>query len=699
MKEEMKYRRPWYILLPLLMVMAYFTTQCKSSSRPLSKEELILQMIYKQSQTYHYNPPIINDDFSKKAYDQYLDNMDSGKRFLTKADLKAMESYRLMLDDQFKEGKLDFFEKSNEIINAAVAKTEAYYKEFIEKDFNLEQEESIELDPDKRTWPDNDKELKEFWRKSMKYDFISKYYDDLAALEKDKKTRSKDSIFYDIRKEIRENMENWYKRLNAITRSDRFELYVNSLIHVYDPHTDFLNPKEKEDFNITMSGKLEGIGARLQADHEYTKVTSIVPGGPAWKQKELEANDIITGVQQEGKDVVDIKGMLIDDVVKMIRGKKGTKVTLKVKKPDGSLKDITIVRDEVIMDEGFARSALVSVDSVLKNVGYIKLPKFYADFENPNGASCAKDVQKELRKLRGAGAQSLILDLRNNGGGSLQEVVEMAGLFFKDGPVVQVRDRERISPYADSDPGVDFDGPVAVLVNSNSASASEILAACLQDYKRAVIIGGEPTFGKGSVQRFINFDRMPGNDEFKPLGEMKITIQKYYRVNGGSVQLKGVEPDILIPDAYSYIENGEKEYENPMPYDVIKSLNPEQEVFRISNFDELKEKSKERVKSNQDLSLIDEQARKFKEMRDKTTYPLNFNKFKKEMDLRKEESKKYEQIGKNPIQGLKADNLKEDLSYINMDSSRVGRNEDFLKSITKDLYIMESINVLNDIRK
>lgn len=699
MKEEMKYRRPWYILLPLVMVMAYFTTQCKSSSRPLNKEELILQMIYKQSQTYHYNPPVINDDFSKKAYDQYLDNMDSGKRFLTKADLKAMESYRLMLDDQFKEGKLDFFEKSNEIINAAVAKTEAYYKEFIEKDFNLEQEESIELDPDKRTWPDNDKELKEFWRKSMKYDFISKYYDDLAALEKDKKTRSKDSIFYDIRKEIRENMENWYKRLNAITRSDRFELYVNSLIHVYDPHTDFLNPKEKEDFNITMSGKLEGIGARLQADHEYTKVTSIVPGGPAWKQKELEANDIITGVQQEGKDVVDIKGMLIDDVVKMIRGKKGTKVTLKVKKPDGSLKDITIVRDEVIMDEGFARSALVSVDSVLKNVGYIKLPKFYADFENPNGASCAKDVQKELRKLKSEGAQSLILDLRNNGGGSLQEVVEMAGLFFKDGPVVQVRDRERISPYADSDPGVDFDGPVAVLVNSNSASASEILAACLQDYKRAVIIGGEPTFGKGSVQRFINFDRMPGNDEFKPLGEMKITIQKYYRVNGGSVQLKGVEPDILIPDTYTYIENGEKEYENPMPYDVIKSLQPEQEVFRISNMDELKDKSKERVKSNQELSLIDEQARKFKEMRDKTTYPLNFSKFKKEMDQRKEESKKYEQIGKNPIQGLKADNLKEDLSYINMDSSRVGRNEDFLKSISKDLYIMESINVLKDIRK
>ncbi|MBK9961109.1 MAG: carboxy terminal-processing peptidase [Saprospiraceae bacterium] len=695
----MKYRRPWYILLPLLMVMAYFTTQCKSSSRPLSKEELILQMIYKQSQTYHYNPPLINDDFSKKAYDQYLDNMDSGKRFLTKADLKAMESYRLMLDDQFKEGKLDFFEKSNEIINAAVAKTELYYKEFIEKEFNLDQEEMIELDPDKRTWPENDKELKEYWRKSMKYDFISKYYDDLAALEKEKKTRPKDSMFYDIKKEIRENMDNWYKRLNAITRSDRFELYVNSLIHIYDPHTDFLNPKEKEDFNITMSGKLEGIGARLQADHEYTKVTSRVPGGPAWKQKELEANDIITGVQQEGKDIVDIKGMLIDDVVKMIRGKKGTKVTLKVKKPDGSLKDITIVRDEVIMDEGFARSALVGVDSILKNVGYIKLPKFYADFENPNGASCAKDVQKELRKLRGAGAQSLILDLRNNGGGSLQEVVEMAGLFFKDGPVVQVRDRERISPYADSDPGVDFDGPVAILVNSNSASASEILAACLQDYKRAVIIGGEPTFGKGSVQRFINFDRMPGNDEFKPLGEMKITIQKYYRVNGGSVQLKGVEPDILIPDAYSYIENGEKEYENPMPYDVIRSLNPEQEVFRISNIDELKEKSKERVKSNQDLSLIDEQARKFKEMRDKTTYPLNFTKFKKEMDLRKEESKKYEQIGKNPIQGLKADNLKEDLSYINMDSSRVGRNEDFLKSITKDLYIMESINVLNDIRK
>lgn len=691
----MNSKKSWFVVFPVLMGLFYLTSQCRTSDPPGSKEELLLQLLYKQSQMYHYQPPVIDDAFSEKAFDLYLKNMDAGKRFLTKKDIEQLLPYKKLVDDHFKAGNLELFEKSITIMEAAVKKTEAYYKEFLEQDVDFSANGEIELDSDKRDWAAGDQELKDYWKQSMRYDFLSRYYE---AVYEDHKTdsMSKDSVIAEIKTDIRESLEGWFKRMNRLTREDRFEIFANSLVHLYDPHTDYLTPKEKEDFNINMSNKLEGIGARLQTEKEYTKVSSIVPGGPAWKQKELEANDIILGVQQEGKEMVDIKDMFIDEVVKMIRGKKGTKVTLKVKKTDGLVKEITIVRDEVIMDEGVARSALIQVEGQENPVGYLRLPRFYANFENPSGASCARDVQTELKKLTAEGAKSLIFDLRNNGGGSLQEVVEMSGLFFEKGPVVQVRDRDRISPYQDTDPGVEFSGPVVVLVNSNSASASEILAACLQDYKRAVIIGSGSTFGKGSVQRFVNFDRIPGNDEFKPLGEMKVTIQKYYRVNGGSVQLKGVEPDIILPDAYSYVEMGEKEYEFPMPYDVIKSLEPTQQTFQLNDVKKLAEKSKERTKNNKDFQMVEEQAKVLKQLRDKTKYPLKFEQFKSEMEQRKAASKKYDFEKRQALEGFKTQNLNADLSYIQMDSSRIGRNEEFLKSIQKDIYIAESMQVLAD---
>jgi len=428
-----------------------------------------------------------------------------------------------------------------------VIRAEKYFNEYIEMPFNFEVVDSIESEEEKMAWATDENELKSRWKKSINYEFLSRYYDEKKSLEKDKKSKAEDTIFAEIRKEVKENMESWFKRLKEIKKSDRFEMYLNTLAHLYDPHTDYFSPKDKEDFNINMSGKLEGIGARLQTDKEYTKVASIVPGGPAWKQKELEANDILLGVQQKDQEPVDIKGMKIDEVVKIVRGKKGTTVILKVKKPNGTVKDITIIRDEVIMDEGFARSSMLKYDSVASNIGYIKLPKFYADFDNPGGPSAAKDIAKELEKLKAEGATSVILDLRNNGGGSLQEVVDMSGLFIEQGPIVQVKNRSNVSPYNDTDHSVQFDGPMVILINNNSASASEIIAACLQDYKRAVIVGGGHSFGKGTVQRFINLDRAvntnaldvadaSGNKiEMKPLGELKITIQKYYRINGGSV--------------------------------------------------------------------------------------------------------------------------------------------------------------------
>ena len=695
----MNSKKAWFIFFPFIMVALIFSVQCRTSSDSISREQLIIQTLFKQSQNFHYNPVKVDDDFSKKAFHDFLDNMDPGKRFLTKKDLQSIEKYKTLLDDYFKNGSLEFLQNFHEILMRSVNKTEAYYKDILSQDLlQGSSNETIEIDPEKREWASDDKELKKLWNQSIRYDFNSRYYEAMSDLEKDKKTRPQDSIVMEIKKDIQESYENYFERIRSSKESDRFEVYVNTLLHLYDPHTEYFSPRDKENFNITMSGKLEGIGARLTTEKEYTKVASIVPGGPAWKQKELEANDIIMAVKQDKEEFVDIKGMNIDDVVKQIRGKKGTSVTLKVKKSNNDIKEITIVREEVIMDEGYARSAIVTTDSLSEKVGYLRLPRFYADFESSNGVSCAKDVAKELKKLIAEGAKSLVFDLRNNGGGSLQEVVEMAGLFIKDGSVVQVRDREKVIPYNDTDDRVVFDGPVAVLINSNSASASEILAACLQDYKRAVIIGGENTFGKGTVQRFINLDRIPGYDQFKPLGELKITIQKYYRVSGGSVQLKGVEPDILIPDIYRYLDNGEKEYEHPLEYDVIAPNTTAKVDNPVQNYSELKGNSQMRIASIPEFKLIDEQAQRYKKMKDDSTFPLQYNQFKTLMDKRKEESKKFEQIGKSELSNLIAYNLNTDKNYINSDSSRIGRNEDFIKNIRKDLAILESLNVLKDIK-
>ncbi|MFN8279318.1 MAG: carboxy terminal-processing peptidase [Saprospiraceae bacterium] len=694
----MNSKKAWFFLLPVITLIAFFSAQCRTVSDPVTREQLILQLLYKQSQQFHYNPVKIDDAFSREAYKDFINNMDGGKRFLTQKDLRALDKYNTLLDDAFAEGTLEFFNKFQEIFMKSLDKTEAYYKEILNTDLMDSKDESIVVDPDKRDYATDDKDLKEVWRRNIRYDFFNRYYEAMEDLEKDKKTRPKDSIIADIKKDIRESYENYFERIRKARDADRFEVYVNSLLHVYDPHTEYFSPKDKENFNINMSGKLEGIGARLQAEKEYTKVVSIVPGGPAWKQKELENNDIIMAVKQAGQEFVDIKGMNIDDVVQQIRGKKGTIVTLKVKKATNEIKEITITRDEVIMDEGYARSALVATDSTGEKVGYIRLPKFYSQFESTNGVSCARDVDKELRKLVAEGAKSLIFDLRNNGGGSLQEVVEMSGLFFKNGSVVQVRDKDRTNSYSDSDSGVSFDGPMVVLVNSNSASASEIFAACMQDYKRAVIVGGENTFGKGSVQRFINLDRINGFDQFKPLGELKITIQKYYRVSGGSVQLKGVEPDVLLPDAYRYIDNGEKEYEHPLSYDVIGANATAVIDHPVSNYEQLRENSKLRTTANSEFILIDKQAQSYKQMKDDSIIPLKYDKYKEKMDDRKAQSKQFENIGKQEIAGLYTYNLKADMDYINFDSSRIGRNEEFLKTIRKDPSILESIQILRDIK-
>jgi len=668
------------------------------------KEKLILKAVLTMMQQVHFKNPPLDDNFSHRLYDTYMDRLDGMKRFLIMEDLDLLDDYQDSLDDLIRTDDLKFFEISYKLINNSIEKTRKWYPELLSQPFDFTIKDSIETDGEKRSYAKDDAELKEFWRSYLKYETLTRLSDKIKEQETATEVpeggkKSIAELEADARKDVLEVFDEWYERMDKVRRSDRFEMYVNSITNVYDPHSDYFNPKEKEDFDINMSGRLEGIGARLQMDGDFTKVVAIIPGGPAWKQKELEVDDKIFKVQQETEtEPVDVTGWLVDEVVTLVRGPKGTKVSLTVRKTDGSVREITILRDEVILDEGFAKSAILELEGEVGNVGYITLPKFYADFENPNGRSCAEDVEIEVKKLMQANVKGIILDLRNNSGGSLNDVVQMTGLFIEDGPIVQVKGRDA-APYVlkDKDEKVVYTGPLVVMVNTQSASASEILAAAIQDYGRGVIVGSRSTFGKGTVQRFFDLDKtISGFDEFKPLGDVKITLQKFYRVNGGSTQLKGVTPDINLPDNQQYIDSGEKEMEYPMEWTEIAPVQFGQDIVDLHKMDQLKAKSDARIKASPQFSKVITNALRIKDIRNESVVPLQLDEFRALDIAREEESKEFKKsFGK--IDKLKTENLAIDLQSIQVDSSKVGRNEVWLETMGKDIYLEETLLIMKDL--
>ena len=668
------------------------------------KEKLILKAVLTMMQQVHFKNPPLDDNFSHRLYDTYMDRLDGMKRFLIMEDLDLLDDYQDSLDDLIRNEDLKFFEISYKLINNSIEKTRKWYPELLSQPFDFTIKDSIETDGEKRSYAKDDAELKEFWRSYLKYETLTRLSDKIKEQETATEVpeggkKSIAELEADARKDVLEVFDEWYERMDKVRRSDRFEMYVNSITNVYDPHSDYFNPKEKEDFDINMSGRLEGIGARLQMDGDFTKVVAIIPGGPAWKQKELEVDDKIFKVQQETEtEPVDVTGWLVDEVVTLVRGPKGTKVSLTVRKTDGSVREITILRDEVILDEGFAKSAILELEGEVGNVGYITLPKFYADFENPNGRSCAEDVEIEVKKLMQANVKGIILDLRNNSGGSLNDVVQMTGLFIEDGPIVQVKGRDA-APYVlkDKDEKVVYTGPLVVMVNTQSASASEILAAAIQDYGRGVIVGSRSTFGKGTVQRFFDLDKtISGFDEFKPLGDVKITLQKFYRVNGGSTQLKGVTPDINLPDNQQYIDSGEKEMEYPMEWTEIAPVQFGQDIVDLHKMDQLKAKSDARIKASPQFSKVITNALRIKDIRNESVVPLQLDEFRALDIAREEESKEFKKsFGK--IDKLKTENLAIDLQSIQVDSSKVGRNEAWLETMGKDIYLEETLLIMKDL--
>jgi carboxyl-terminal processing protease len=692
----MKLKNIFFVVAPFIFVATGFYMKAQDEG-----ESILLQAVNMSLQGAHYDPPLVDDAFSQKAFDLYLKNIDGNKRLLLASDTVQLVNYRNEIDNEINDGTYKLFNLSLELIQKQTKSTEGYFEEFLEHPFSFIENEEVNLGED-MPFAKDETELRDRWRKYLKYSVLSRLHDDIIAQEKaiEKSDtiftpKSYDSLEYHARKNVLKTHRDWYKRLNRLDRKDRLALYINSITAVYDPHTNYFPPEQKEDFDIQMSGQLEGIGAQLQEKDGYIKITNIIPGGPSSLQGELMTNDLILKVKQEGGEPVEIIDWRINDAVKIIRGKKGTKVTLTVRKPDGSVKNITITRDVVVLEETYAKSLILHDQDNVKT-GYIYLPTFYADFQNPRGRFSWKDVKVEVEKLKATGIKGIILDLRNNGGGSLDDVVKMGGLFIDQGPIVQVKEKGRQAQVLeDRYPGAEWDGALVIIINEFSASASEIMAAAMQDYGRAVIVGSSSSHGKGTVQRFLNLNQTLRNKNLPDLGSVKLTIQKFYRINGDATQLKGVSSDVVLPDNYMYIKTGENENDYAMAWDQISSSKYETKPLDAHN--KAIKKSQVRVKKNETFNLIEENARRWELQRETNTFPLSLEAYKAQEVKEKKEGEKYEALNKIVINGFVVKNIPSDLALINSEESRVKRNEEWIKGIAKDPYVYEALQIIEDL--
>lgn len=671
------------------------------SNKPFSGDEPLLKRLMITLNGQHYAPQTINDDFSKKAFENVLENLDGGKQFFTLADIQSLKRYETQIDDQINSGRFDFFDTAWNLMMARLDNIEPWILEPLKSPIPMDGKGVFEVSQENKNYLKDIESLKDYWTRWTHYQVLDRVYrkkkqqEDLQK-SKDSSVKLKimpfDSIELKARTETKSFVENWFKRWRKMDRQDKLAFYANTIAEIYDPHTNYFPPADKENFDISMTGKLEGIGATLSERDGYIKVERIVPGSASYKQGELKAGDLILKVAQGDAEAVDVVDMKLDDAIQLIRGKKGTEVRLTVKKPDGVIKVIPIIREVVVIEETYARSAIILHNK--KRFGIIQLPSFYADFNSRGrGRNSAGDVRLEVEKLKEENVDGIILDLRNNGGGSLADAIEMSGLFIASGPIVQVKDSEgNINAANDFNPTTLYSGPLVVLTNAYSASASEILAAALQDYKRAIIMGTKSTFGKGTVQTMVALNG--GKTEVFPrgFGELKVTIQKFYRINGGTTQLKGVEPDVVIPDAYDEVDRGEKEMNYHLAYDEIPSA--KYSNYSTKDYQEAIKRGQKWVKSNEYFGMVSNRSKQIQKIRQGMTYSLNLDGYAKQQeDLEKADEvfKKYQY----KVQFDTVLSLKRDLSEVAGDSIKYAQRANWPKTYLKDATLDAAIEVLS----
>jgi carboxyl-terminal processing protease len=725
-------KRNYKILLVvtfLSLSLLAFKSNYANSADP-DKDKLLLELLTFVLEKGHYSPVTMDDEFSKGVYKDYLEALDPSKRFFLQSDIDEFSKYELELDDELQNKDLTFFDLTYTRLMKRIDESKSIYKSVLGQPFDYKVDESFNANYEKMPYAKNATELTERWRKQIKLSTLSSLVDRLeiqennGKVDKDLKEAAapvnpdaafqenvnqvkkevaadagKVKTFEELEKDTRESsvksLDEYFGFIKDLDRNDYFSVYLNTITARFDPHTNYLAPEEKERFDVSISGKLEGIGARLQKKNDYTEISELISGGPAWRGKQLEAGDVVIKVAQGNQQAVDVVGMRLDDVVKKIKGPKGTEVRLTVKKVDGTIKVISIIRDIVEIEETYAKSSIVEKNGL--KYGVIYLPKFYIDFENKDGRDAGKDIALEVSRLKKEGVNGIVLDVRDDGGGSLSTVVDIAGLFIEEGPIVQIKSAgKRKEVLYDRDKKIEWDGPLVIMVNSFSASASEILAAAIQDYKRGIIIGSKQTYGKGTVQNVIDLNQFVRSSSAGDLGALKTTTQKFYRINGGSTQLEGVSSDVVMPDRYAYLKMGERDVHNAMPWDKI---DPAQYGVWTNNknFNQAIANSKNRIAQNAQFQLVEDNAKWIDSRSEDYVYSLNIDKFKLAQKQIEEKAKKYKPL-QNYKNNLKFSSLPYESEVMAKDSALKEKRDRWHESLSKDIYVEEALNVLDDLQ-
>lgn len=691
----------------ILLVFCTFVLLWQSHSTPICAQEqdqvdpkrnrLIGYMVSRQLPSLHFSDKEMDDTLAEAAFDLYIKQLDYQKRFLLKKDVEQLQAFALFIDDNLKRGTISLPDAGYAIMGERISQVEQMVEQLLTRRFDPHTRGSLETDPDKIDYVSDLGQLKERWRKILQVQLNNRFLDLEEDQAKATEKKSTEELWKETYERVAKSNRNFFHRLHQETLQDHYDRFFNAVTRAFDPHTNYIPPAGKEQFDISMRGSLEGIGALLREDDGLIKVVRIIPGSASAKQGRLEAEDVILQVAEGAEEPVDVTDMRLSDAVRLIRGPKGTEVRLTVKKADGAKEVIPIIRDVVEIEETFVKSLVLAEPGGMK-IGYIFIPSFYRDFERngaEGGRNSSEDARVELAKLVKQGVKGVILDLRNNGGGALVDAVEVAGLFIDHGPVVTVKNSngsERI--LRDESYGIDYDGPLVVLVNKFSASASEIVAGALQDYGRAVIMGDEYTHGKGTVQTIIDLNEnipLLQLKKYEDLGALKVMIQKFYRVTGGSTQYKGVEPDIVLPSLFKHIESGERYLEYSLPWDSIDPVKFEPYAKR-PDIDKLRQKSLSRVAKAEAFQMIVEESEKAVQRAKETEVSLDIDETRAKLE---EARKAREHIGAFYKRYREDDGDDDDFQVDTATAEE--KKQEWADEVREDPYVREAGNVVRDI--
>ena len=697
---------PVFLVLTAASLFVAFQSQGKNDhDNPKSKYAKTLRNVGIYLEDGHYSPKKIDDSFSKIVLKKFTQDLDDDRNVFLQTDIDDFnKKFGDKIDDEIHGSEILSFFTINDLYIKRRDESFVIVKNLLEKPFDFNTNENVELDREKAVYPKSEVERIEVWRKNIKYAVLGKFVE--LQEEREKNKAKKDFIFKadsSLEREAREYINKRMERTVANKKvhesiDENFSTFINAITLSMDPHTDYFPPIDKRSFDEQMSGSFFGIGAQLKDDDGKIKIASLINGMPAKISGEIAVDDEIIKIGEGKAEPVDVTGYSTTDAVKLIRGaQKGSEVRLTIKKVDGTIKVVSLLRDKINLEETFAKSAVING---AHKIGYIYLPEFYQDFQNPNGPRCSNDVAKEIEKLKADNVEGLIIDLRGNGGGSLSEVVKMAGLFIEDGPVCQVRSRGEDKPVVlrDKDKNILYTGPLTVMVDEMSASASEIFAAAIQDYKRGIIIGSTSTYGKGTVQRNIPLSPESenpffANKETEDLGALKLTLQKFYRINGGATQLKGVTPDIVLPDRLEYVKFREKDNSAALPWDEIEKADyipwtgnvNESTVVNTVNEEVAKASVFSKIKSS--VAWLEDNNKK--------PYSLNINSYKEEQKQFKEVFKQMEDLSKL-IKEMNVKNSMADAEALAADKDKAEKNKLWLKRVSGDIYIDETVKAMDN---